>query len=97
MVMMMRPVSGSGLAPATQQFHDVEPDARGNVAAAARRRMRGVPFDALRARRFGRHAMGPVPFLVDGHGPTSFARYIALTMFSVTFLASPSSIMVLSR
>jgi len=25
------------------------------------------------------------------------SRYIALTMFSVTFLASPSSIMVLSR
>ncbi|MCS3983760.1 hypothetical protein M2191_008443 [Bradyrhizobium japonicum] len=43
------------------------------------------------------HAIGPVPLPVQGHGPLAFPPYIALTMFSVTFLASPSSIMVLSR
>ena len=58
--------------------------------------MDDVPFDALLARRLGRHAMGAVPFPVQGHGRGSLP-YIALTTFSVTFLASPSSIMVLSR
>ena len=33
----------------------------------------------------------------DGHDYPVERAYIALTMFSVTFLASPSSIMVLSR
>src|ERR1700752_1686745 len=88
-------LQSSGLATALEQFEDVGPDAQGDLAAAARRGMSSVPGDGLLARRFRRPAMGPVPLLVQGHGP--LADYIALTMFSVTFLASPSSIMVLSR
>ena len=58
-----------GLASALAQLLDVSADAFGDLAAAARRRMSGVPCDALRPRRLGRHAIGPVPFLVQGHGP----------------------------
>jgi len=53
-----------------------------------------VPFDPLFTRGLGRHAMFAMPLLVQRHAR---AAYIALTMFSVIFLASPSSIMVLSR
>ena len=58
--------------------------------------MRDAPFDALLPRCLLRHAMGPVPLFVQRHG-RALPAYIALTTFSVTFLASPSSIMVLSR
>src|ERR1043166_9116207 len=83
------------LARTLEQLFDVRPDAVRDRAASAGGGMRDVPLDALLSRRLGRHAMGPVPLLVQGHGRA--LPYIALTTFSVTFLASPSSIMVLSR
>src|SRR5689334_13325930 len=87
--------SGSCLSLAGfEQFLDVQPDAFGDFAAAAGARMRHMPFDPLLARRPGRHAVEAMPFPVQRHGAES---HIPLTTFSVTFLASPSSIMVLSR
>jgi hypothetical protein len=59
-----------------------------------------LPLDALRASSLWRHAMGEVPNPVQGQildPKLPRLPYIALTTFSVTFLASPSSIMVLSR
>ncbi len=84
------------LARAFEQSFDVGLDALGDGAASAGGGMDDMPFDALLARHLRWHAMGPVPFPVQGHGRDPLP-YIALTMFSVTFLASPSSIMVLSR
>jgi hypothetical protein len=37
------------------------------------------------------------PMIIRRRANMVLVRYIPLTMFSVTFLASPSSIMVLSR
>jgi hypothetical protein len=53
-----------------------------------------MPFDSLVPRGPRRHPMLMMPLPVEHHAPSP---YIALTMFSVIFLASPSSIMVLSR
>src|ERR1700752_1134478 len=77
-----------------QQLLDVSPDAFRDLAAAADARMRDMPFDALLPCGPGRHAVEPMPLLVQDHGSSP---HMALTMFSVIFLASPSSIMVLSR
>ena len=51
-----------------KQLPGVRPDAFRDLAAAADARVRGMPFDALLARCPLGHAMGPVPFLVQGHG-----------------------------
>ena len=55
------------LARMFDEFLDLGPDALGDRAAAAGHCMHGVPFDALLPARLGRHAMQPVPFLVQGH------------------------------
>lgn len=57
-------------------------------AACHARRCSRVAFSGMRWDRCHSLLMATIRFP---------SRYIALTMFSVTFLASPSSIMVLSR
>ena len=80
-------------APGIEQLFDLEPDAVGNGPASADFRMRHMPRNALLACGEERHAMVSMPLPIQGHQ----RQAIALTMFSVTFLASPSNIMVLSR
>src|SRR5215475_7348472 len=60
------------LAWALDEFFDVGPDAFRNGAAPACCGMRDVPLDALLPRRLRRHAMGPVPFLVQNHADALF-------------------------
>src|SRR5689334_20080064 len=77
-----------------QQLPDISPGAFRDPAAAADARMGGVPFDSRFSCGPERHAVEAMPLLVQGHGKLP---HMALTMFSVIFLASPSNIMVLSR